>query len=41
VASMSVSGPSFRLPPQRLEEVVRLVTEAAVEVSHRLGWGHR
>ena len=41
VASMSVSGPSFRLPTERLDEVVRLVTEAAVEVSHRLGWGHR
>ena len=41
VASMSVSGPSFRLPPERVDEVVRLVTEAAVEVSHRLGWGHR
>ena len=41
VASMSVSGPSFRLTPERLDEVVALVTEAAVEVSHRLGWGHR
>ncbi|GAA1928040.1 IclR family transcriptional regulator [Nocardioides hwasunensis] len=41
VASMSVSGPSFRLSSERLPEVVRLVREAAVEVSHRLGWGHR
>ena len=41
VASMSVSGPSFRLPEDRLAEVVRLVIAAAVEVSHRLGWGHR
>ena len=41
VASMSVSGPSFRLPADRVDEVVALVTEAAVEVSHRLGWGHR
>ena len=41
VASMSVSGPSFRLTPDRVDEVVALVTEAAVEVSHRLGWGHR
>jgi hypothetical protein len=24
-----------------VEEVVRLVVAAAVEVSHRLGWGHR
>ncbi len=38
VASMSVSGPSFRLPPERVEEVVALVTGAALEVSHRLGW---
>jgi DNA-binding IclR family transcriptional regulator len=38
---MSVSGPSFRLPDEQVEEVVRLVVAAAVEVSHRLGWGHR
>jgi DNA-binding IclR family transcriptional regulator len=41
VASMSVSGPSFRLPEDTLAEVVRMVVEAAAEVSHRLGWGHR
>ena len=41
VASMSVSGPSFRLTPDRIDDVVALVTEAAAEVSHRLGWGHR
>lgn len=41
VASMSVSGPSFRLTVDRIDHVVALVTEAAVEVSHRLGWGHR
>jgi DNA-binding IclR family transcriptional regulator len=41
VASMSVSGPSFRLPEERLAEVVRQVKGAALEVSHRLGWGHR
>jgi len=41
VASMSVSGPSFRLPEDRVGEVVRLVVTAAAEVSHRLGWGHR
>ena len=41
VASMSVSGPSFRLPTDRVHEVVALISEAAVEVSHRLGWGHR
>lgn len=41
VASMSVSGPSFRLPEERVAEVIRLVIGAGLEVSHRLGWGHR
>ena len=41
IASMSVSGPTFRLPEKRIEEIVPLVIEAADEVSHRLGWGHR
>ena len=41
VASMSVSGPSFRLPEERVAEVIRLVIAAGLEVSHRLGWGHR
>ena len=41
VASMSVSGPTFRLDPDRVEYVIRHLLEAALEVSHRLGWGHR
>ena len=41
VASMSVSGPTFRLPQERVEDVVRLLIEAAAEVSRRLGWGQR
>ena len=41
VASMSVSGPTFRLSEDRVEDVVRLLVEAAAEVSHRLGWGQR
>ena len=41
VASMSVSGPTFRLPEPRVDEVLTLLTAAAEEVSHRLGWGHR
>jgi DNA-binding IclR family transcriptional regulator len=41
VASMSVSGPSFRLGDDRVEKVVAQTVEAADEVSHRLGWGHR
>ena len=41
IASMSVSGPSFRLTEERIEGVVAALREAAAEVSHRLGWGHR
>ena len=41
VASMSISGPTFRLTEQRLEETVPQVVAAALEVSHRLGWGRR
>jgi DNA-binding IclR family transcriptional regulator len=41
VASMSVSGPTFRLTAERLHEVTQALVEAADEVSHRLGWGHR
>ncbi len=41
IASMSVSGPTFRLGEARITEVVALLTDAATEVSHRLGWGHR
>jgi DNA-binding IclR family transcriptional regulator len=41
VASMSVSGPSFRLPEERVDEVVRLVVAAAADVTRRLGGGPR
>ncbi|GAA4704610.1 IclR family transcriptional regulator [Nocardioides conyzicola] len=41
VASMSVSGPTFRLSEERVADVVALLVEAAAEVSHRLGWGQR
>jgi DNA-binding IclR family transcriptional regulator len=41
VASMSVSGPTFRLTARRVEDVVPLLVAAAAEVSHRLGWGQR
>jgi DNA-binding IclR family transcriptional regulator len=41
IASMSVSGPSFRMPEETLAGVVEQLTEAALEVSHRLGWGQR
>lgn len=38
VASVSVSGPSYRLPEGRVAELVLLVVEAAEEVSRRVGW---
>jgi DNA-binding IclR family transcriptional regulator len=41
IASMSVSGPTFRLTAARVHVVVGQLVEAAEEVSHRLGWGHR
>ena len=41
IASMSISGPSFRLTDERLAEIVPTLVSAATEVSHRLGWGHR
>ncbi len=41
IASISVSGPSFRLNEERIEEVLPMLVDAAAEVSHRLGWGHR
>ena len=41
VASMSISGPTFRLDDKRLAETVPMLVAAATEVSHRLGWGQR
>jgi DNA-binding IclR family transcriptional regulator len=41
IASMSISGPTFRLTRARLDETVPLVVAAGLEVSHRLGWGRR
>jgi DNA-binding IclR family transcriptional regulator len=41
IASISVSGPTFRLDNGRVATVAPLVVEAAEEVSHRLGWGAR
>jgi DNA-binding IclR family transcriptional regulator len=38
VASVSASGPSFRLPPDRLPAVAAAVQEAAAGISRRLGW---
>jgi len=41
IASMSISGPTFRLNRARLDDTVPMVVAAALEVSHRLGWGRR
>jgi DNA-binding IclR family transcriptional regulator len=40
IASMSISGPSFRLTEDRLAEIVPMLATAAAEVSRRLGWGY-
>lgn len=41
IASMSVSGSTFRLTADRIPDAIEQVTAAAKEVSYRLGWGHR
>ena len=41
IASISISGPTLRLGPERLEASVPRVVTAGLEISHRLGWGHR
>lgn len=38
VASLSASGPSFRIPGDRVADLAGLVTTAACEISRRLGW---
>ena len=37
LAALSVSGPVYRMPPERLPEVARLCRTAAEEISSRLG----
>ena len=39
IASLSVSGPTFRLGESRVKELVSAVQDAADEVSRRLGYG--
>jgi DNA-binding IclR family transcriptional regulator len=41
IASMSLSGPTYRLDEKKLATVVPQLVAAATEVSHRLGWGQR
>ncbi len=38
VASVSVSGPSYRLEPERMDEVAAITMEAADEIARRLGY---
>ncbi len=40
VASLSLSGPTFRLDKARVDEVLPALVAAAHEISHRLGWQH-
>jgi DNA-binding IclR family transcriptional regulator len=37
VAALSVSGPAYRLSPERMSELVPVLVEGAAEISHRLG----
>ena len=38
IASISASGPSFRITADRIEEIADAVRRAAAEASRRLGW---
>jgi DNA-binding IclR family transcriptional regulator len=38
VASISASGPSFRIPPDRIPVIVAAVCQAATDISRRLGY---
>ena len=38
IASISASGPSFRIPAERIGAVADAVRRAAAEISRRLGW---
>ena len=38
IASISASGPSFRIPAERIPALASAVRRAAAEVSRRLGW---
>jgi DNA-binding IclR family transcriptional regulator len=38
IASVSASGPSFRIPADRIGEIADSVCRAAAEISRRLGW---
>jgi DNA-binding IclR family transcriptional regulator len=39
VAAVSVSGPAYRVPPERIAELARVTREAGARISERLGFG--
>jgi DNA-binding IclR family transcriptional regulator len=41
IASMSISGPTYRITDEKLADTIPKLVAAATEVSHRLGWGQR
>jgi DNA-binding IclR family transcriptional regulator len=41
IASISASGPSFRIPAERIDDLAGSVRRAAAEISRRLGWAQR
>ncbi len=41
IAALSVSGPSYRLPPDRFEDVAKQAVAAADQISRQLGWTPR
>ena len=41
IAALSVSGPAYRLSPDRFPEIAKQTTAAADVVSQRLGWVER
>jgi DNA-binding IclR family transcriptional regulator len=41
IASISTSGPTFRIPADRIPVLAAAVRRAADEVSRRLGWHTR
>ncbi|MHB1614868.1 MAG: IclR family transcriptional regulator [Actinomycetes bacterium] len=38
IASVSISGPAFRLPESRIDEVAALAVRAGQDISFRMGW---
>jgi len=38
VAALSLAGPSYRLPPERIVDLAPTVVEAGREISRRMGW---